>query len=130
MFRAIQCDKCGAFRQGLDNHFLAFHHVCVKAVQGLTICHHNVVGDVHNVVDRTYADDLQIILQPFGTFFYFTACHGYGAISRTAHFVLNLNADFHVMVVNLERICIRAMQAGLIAVLGEPCVQIACDSIV
>ena len=65
MLLTIECLERCSLRHRLHNNLMTLHHVCIKGMQRLSIGHHHVVGDIHDVVDRTQANGCQLVLQPF-----------------------------------------------------------------
>ncbi len=52
MLLTVEGNKLGALRLGAHHNLVALHHVGIEAVHRLTVGHHNIVGDVDDVVDR------------------------------------------------------------------------------
>ena len=50
------------------------YHVGVEAVHRLPVGHHDIIGNIHDVVDGSEADDLKLLFQPVWTFLH-VACH-------------------------------------------------------
>ena len=113
-----------AFRQGLHHHFVALHHVCIKAMQWLTICHHDVVGDIDDVVDRTLTNRRQSVLQPFRTFLHLTVLHRHSAVTGTSLACLHFNVKLQVVRLHLEVIHRWTMQRRLITVLLQISIEV------
>ena len=86
--------------------------------------------DVHNVVDGTQADGAQLVLQPFGTLLHLAACQGDGHVARAEVGVFDGDADGQCLVVHLEAVAIGTMQAGLVAILNEPGIEVASHTVV
>ena len=53
-----------ALRHRLHHNLMTFHHVCIEGMQRLTIGHHDVVGDINDVIDWTQTNSGQLVLQP------------------------------------------------------------------
>ena len=64
MLHTIECLERCAIRHRLHHNLMTLHHICIEAMQGLTIGHHDIIGDIHDIVDRTQTDCCQLILQP------------------------------------------------------------------
>ena len=122
-------ERC-AFGHCANNNLVAFNHVCVKAVQGLPVSHHDVVGYVHNVVYGAQTYGFEFCFQPFGTFFYLAVFYGYGTISRTSLAVFHFYVDVQIFIVYFEIIYRRAVNTRLITVANKPCIKVACHSVV
>ena len=69
-FHAIERHKLGAFRCRAYHDFITFDLIGIERVQRLSYAMQDVVRDIHHVINRTQADHLQTVLQPFRTFLY------------------------------------------------------------
>ena len=49
----------------LYNDLIAFHHICIEAMEWLTVSHHHIVGNINDVIDRTKSDNRELFLEPF-----------------------------------------------------------------
>ena len=85
---AIKSYKRSTSRHGLYNHLTAFNLICIEAVQRLAESMDDIVGNIHHIIDRTQADNTQLILQPFGAFFHCNPFHRNAGISGTCLAVL------------------------------------------
>ncbi len=99
-------------------------------MQRRSVCHHDVVGNVYNVVDRTYSDYPKTILQPFWAFLHITVCQSYGSIARTSFLVFHTYLYRKILVIHLKGIYRGTMQIRSESVLDEPCVQVASHTVV
>ena len=100
----IEGNEWSTFWQGLHHHLIALHHISVKAMQGLTIRHHDVVGDIDDVVDRTLTNRCQSVLQPLWTFLHFAVLHRHSAVTRTSLTRFHLHVKLQIVVLHLEAI--------------------------
>ena len=91
----------------------------------LTVGVKDIIGNIDDVVDRTYTDQTQLVLQPFGTFLYGHVLDGNACVAGTCFCVLNNNINVHIVVVYLEGIYRRTLQCSLTTVLNKPCIQVA-----
>ena len=98
MFHSVKGDEGSSLRHGLDHNLIASHHVGIKAVQGLTVGHHDIVGDVYNIINRTQAHGIELGLQPLWTFLHLTAGNAHTGIAAAGLCVLNHHVDGQVMV--------------------------------
>ena len=117
MLLAIESNKLGALWLGTNYNLMTGYHVCIKTVQWLTICHHDIVGDIHDIVDWTQADDVQLILQPLRAFLHLTTGDAYTGITLASLSILDFNIDRKILVVYHKLIARWAMQACLVAIL-------------
>ena len=129
-FYAVECFKGRAVGQGLDDDLLAGNHVGIEAVQGLSVGHHDIVGDVNDVVDGAQADGGEVVLEPLGAFLHLAASDGHGGVAGASLGVLHLDADFQVVVIYLEGFVAGSVQRCRVAILLEPGIEVACHAIV
>ena len=99
-------------------------------MEGLAVSHHDVVGDVNDIVDGTQADEAQLVLKPGGTFLHLASSQSDGAIAGTSLGVLNLHGNGERLVIHHKSFTIGAVKAGLISVLHQPGVEVARHTIV
>ena len=125
MLLAIESDELGALWLGADYNLMTGNHICIEAVQWLTVCHHDVVGDIHDIVDWSQADDVQLILQPLRTLLHLAVGDAYTGIALASLGVLNLYIDRKILVIHYELIARWAMQTGFITVLLQPGIEVA-----
>ena len=125
MLLAIQGHELGALWLGAYYNLMTGNHVGIEAVQWLTVCHHDVVGDIHDIVDWSQADDVQLILQPLRAFLHLAVGDAYAGIALASLGVLNFYIDRKIFVIYYEFIARWTMQAGLITVLLQPGIEVA-----
>ncbi len=125
---AIQGHELGALWLGAYYNLMTGNHVGIKAVQWLSVCHHDIVGDIHDIVDWSQADDVQLILQPLRTLLHLTTGDAYAGIALASLGVLNLYVDRKLLVIYYELIARWTMQAGFITVLLQPGIEVACHT--
>ena len=129
MLHSVEGDKRGTLGHGLDHYLMSLDHICIKAVKRCAKGHHDVIGDIHDIVDGTYAYDTQTVLQPLGTLLYLTASETDCCISGTGFLILHHDLDGQTFVIYLESIHRRFLQLSLISVLKEPGIEVACHTI-
>ena len=127
---AVERLEDSAVGHGLHDDFLACDHVCIKAMQRLAECHHYIVGDVHDVINRTKTNCGQVVLQPLWTLFHLTAGNSHGCVAGASLGVLHANGNLEIVVIHLEVLDTGAMQGGLVAILHEPRIEVASHAIV
>ena len=123
-FHFVQCHELGTFGNSLHHNLTTFDLIGIEAVHRLTVCMYNVVGNIDNVIDRTKANQTELVLQPGRTFLHGHSLDGYPGITRTGFGIFHLDVDVHIVVVYLERINRRTFQGSLIAVLNQPGIQV------
>ena len=128
MLLSVESDEGCAFWHGFHHNFLAFHHVGVKAVKWLSVSHHDVVCDVHDVVDGAESYGGESVLQPFGRLFHFAVFDGDGAVAGAGLRLLYHHVVVQVVVVNGKSAAVRTVEAGLVSVLAEVGIEVACHS--
>ena len=62
MLLTIECNERSALWHCLYNNLLAKNHIGIKAMKGLTVCHHNVICNINNIIDRAETDNAKFIL--------------------------------------------------------------------
>ena len=129
-FNAIQRDKRCAFRHCFHNHLAPFYFVCVKAMKRLPESMHNVICDIHYIINRTQTDDAKLILQPFRTLFNSNPFHSNTCITWTCLTVFYSYLDVQIMIFDSKSIDRRSGQCSLFAILYQISIQVACHPIV
>ena len=94
-------------------------------MHGLAISHHHIVGDVNDVVNRTYAHCREALLHPVGALLHVAIGHAQANVALAGLLVLNLYIDGQVFVINGESAAVRTMQGCFVAVLLQPSIQVA-----
>ena len=122
---AVEGDKLGALGLGAHYNLMTLHLVGIKAVHGLTVSHHYIIGDIHDVVDRTQTDDLQFVLQPFWTLLHLASRHAHTGITLAGLGVLNSHLHGQVVIIHHKTTTVGAMQTCLLAICHEPCIEVA-----
>ena len=125
---AIQCLEWSALGHGLYYYLMTLYHVGIKGVQRLSVSHHHVVGDIHDIVDGAQSDGVQLVLQPVGTLLYLTVADAYAGIALAGLSVLNFYLDGQVVIVNSKLRAVGAMHLGLVAIALQPGIQVACHT--
>ena len=90
---AIESDERKTSILILYHNLISLNHVCVKAMEWLTVSHHDIVGDVHNIIDRTQADYVELVLKPFRRFLYFASSDANASIAFACLCVLDFYVD-------------------------------------
>ena len=93
-------------------------------MQRLSISHHNIVSNIHDIVDWAQSDGRQFVLQPVRALFYVTVGNTYTSIALASLLVLNSNVDRQVMVIHLKLRTVRTMHLGFVAIALQPSVKI------
>ena len=125
---AVECDELSALGLCANYYLRALNHVGIEAVHRLAVCHHHVVGDVDDVVDRTQTDYLQLVLKPFGTLLNLTSADAHTCVALASLGVFNLNIDGQVVVVDCKLRAVGTVEQCGVAVALEPSVQVACHT--
>ena len=125
---AVECDELSALWLCANYYLRALNHVGIEAVHRLSVCHHHVVGDVDDVVDRTQTDYLQLVLKPFGTLLDLTSADAHACVALASLGVFNLNIDGQVVVVDCKLRAVGTVERCSMAVALEPSVQVACHT--
>ena len=100
MLLTVEGNKLGTLGLRAHHNLVARHHVGVKAVHGLSVGHHDVVGDVNDIVDGAQADSRQLLLHPLGTLLDLAVSDAHTGITLAGLRVLNLDVDGKVVVVD------------------------------
>ena len=129
MLHTVQGHKRCALGHRANDYLLALDHVGIEAMERSAVGHHHVVGDIHDIVDGTDAYHAQAVLQPFGALLHLAVLQAHGCVAGASLLVLHADADGEVLVIYLEVLHRGAVQAGLIAVLHQPCIQVTCHAI-
>ena len=99
-------------------------HVRIKAVHRLAVGHHDVIGNIDNVVDRAQTDDIQFVLQPLRAFLHLAVGYAQTGIAPAGIRILNGHIDRKVVVVNPEGTAVRTMKRCLVTVLRQPGIEV------
>ena len=125
---AVERDEFRAFGLRAHHDFMARHHIGVEAVHRLSVGHHHVVRDVHNVVDGTQADGRELLFEPVGAFFHVAVGHAQANVAFAGFRVLDFHVDGQRFVIDHKSVARRTVQRRLIAVLQQPGVKVACHA--
>ena len=98
----------------------AVYHVCIKAMKGLSVSHHYIVGDVNYIVYGSQTNGSEFVLQPFGTFFYVTTGDADTCISLASLVIIDSDFYWQVFVIYNKITAIGSVKRCLIAVLKQP----------
>lgn len=77
----------------LHHNLVPLHHIGIEAMQRLTQGHHDIVGDINNIIDRTQADDVQALFQPLWRLLDLAVRDAHTSIATTSLRVLYLHLD-------------------------------------
>ena len=124
MLLTVECLERCALRHGLHHNLVTLHHVCIEGVQRLSVGHHHIVGDIHDVIDRTQANGGQLVLQPLRRFLHLTVSNTHTSIAFAGLLILNHHLDRQVMILHLELRAVRTMQRGLVAIALQPGIEV------
>ena len=128
VLHTVECHELRTLGHGLHHDLMTGNHICIEAVERLTVCHHDVVGDVHDIVDRTKTDGGQLVLQPLRTLLHFTISDAYTSIALASLLILDHHLNRQRLVVNGKLTAVRTMQGCLITVLLQPCIEVTCHT--
>ena len=120
VFLTVKCHKLCTFWLSAHYYLVALNHICIEAMHRLTVCHHHIVGDVDNVVDRTQANNLELVLQPLRTLLNLATSNANASITLASLGVLNLNIDRKVGVVDCKLRAVGTMKRCVITIALEP----------
>jgi hypothetical protein len=98
-------------------------------MQRLAVSHHNIVRDVHDIVDGTQSNRAKLILKPLRTLFHIAARQSNANIARAEVWGVDADADGQRLVVHLELFAVRTMKTRLVTILNEPSIEIASHTI-
>ena len=130
VFHTIESHKRSTLRHSPYNNLITLNHISIKAMQRLSICHHDIISNVDDIVDRTQADDRETILQPFGTFLDNTILQRQRTIARTSLRSHNTHRNLKLSIIHDKTIARRTMQSSPVAILYQPGIQVARHTIV
>ena len=65
VLHTVEGHKLGALWLGLHHDMVSGHHVGVETMEGLSVGHHHIIGDVHDIIDGAQSDGGQFVAQPF-----------------------------------------------------------------
>ena len=85
----------------------------------------DIVCNIYYIINRTQADYLQTVLQPFGAFLHGHTLNRYARIAQAGFRILDNDFDSRSRIVDLESIHIRTFQGGWFAVLLQIGSQVA-----
>ena len=94
----------------LNDDMIALNHICIKTVHRLTVSHHDIVGNVNDIIDWTQTNDIQFVLQPLRTLLYLTIRNTQTSITTASISVLNRHINRKIMIVNLKSVARWTMQ--------------------
>ena len=128
MFLTVEGNELGSFGLCAHHNLVTCHHVCVEAVKRLSVGHHYIVGDVHDVVYRAQTYRAQLVLQPLRTLLHVASGQAYAGVAAAGFLVFDVHFDGQIVVVHGEVLAVRTVQTGFMAVALEPCVEVASHS--
>ena len=127
---SVESDELLSLVLVLDNNFVALHHVCIKAMHRLTISHHDVVGDVDDIINRTKTYDGQPVLQPFRRLLHFAPRNAHASVAAACFRILDFNVNRKRVVCHLKFVAIRTMKRCLHTIGLHPRIEVACHAVV
>ena len=104
MLLAVERNELCAFRLCTDNDFVTFHHIGIKAMHRLSIGHHHIVGNIHDIINRTQSYQTQFVLKPCRTFLDITPRYTHTGITLTSISILYFNLYRQVFIIHLKSI--------------------------
>ena len=125
VFLAVERDELLAFVLVFHDDLPTCYHICIEAVHRLSVSHHNVVGNVYNVVDGANANYVEPVFQPLWAFLYLAIGDAEARIATAGVRILYLYFDRKVVVVYHKLIAVGAVQRCFVSVLLQPCVKVA-----
>ena len=129
MILTVESHEMSTF--GLRTHYdaVSLHHVGIEAVHWLSVGQHDIIGNVHDVIDRTKPHDAQFFLHPFRTFLHVAIGNAHAGIALAGLCVFNIHIDRQVFIVNDKLAAVRTMKTGLVSVLLQPCIQVSGNAV-
>ena len=121
----VECLERGTLGHRLHHDLVTLHHIGIEGVQGLAIGHHDVVGDIHDVIDRPQTDGGQFVLQPVGRLLHLTVGNAHTGITLAGLCILNDHLDRQVVILHLELRTVGTVHRGLVAIALQPGVEVA-----
>ena len=109
VFFSVQGNKLFPSIVVLHYDMMPIHHVCIKTMHWLSISHHNIVGNVHNVVYWAQTYNVQLVFQPFRTFLNITIRKAQASITSTCFGIFYSDFNGKFVVVYLKTITGRAV---------------------
>ena len=94
----------------LNDDVVTLNHVCIKTVHRLAVSHHNIIGNINDIVDWAQTNDIQFILQPLRTLLYLTIGNAQTSITTASICIFDSHINRKVMIINRESITRWAMQ--------------------
>ena len=125
MFLTVKSLERCTLRHRLHHNLMTFHHVCIEGMQRLAVCHHDVVGDIDDIIDRTQANGRQLVFQPVGRFLHFAIRHTDTGIALAGLLILDDHLDRQIVIVDLELRAVRAVHLRLVAIALQPGIEVA-----
>ena len=109
-FFTVERDKRRAFRKCFRHNLAPGDHICIEAMQGLSVGHHHIVRDVDNIIDGSQTDGVQFVLQPLGTLFDFAAFERNSTITQAGFWAFYFYSNGQFIMIYGELRIIGAMQ--------------------
>ena len=127
-FFAIERDKRRAFRKCFHHNLATFDHICIEAMQGLSVGHHHIVRDVDNIIDGSQTDGVQFVLQPLGALFDFAAFERNSTIAQAGFWAFYFYSNGQITMIYGELSIIGAMQGRRLTIAHEIGIKITRNS--
>ena len=102
MLLTVERDELCALGLRPNHDLMSLDHVCIEAVHRLSISHHDIIGDVHDIVDGTETDNRQFVLKPFGAFLDIAVRDAQAGIALAGLMVFNIHLNGQIVIVNME----------------------------
>ena len=80
------------------------YHICIKAVHRLSISPHYIISNIYNIINRAQTYYVQLVLQPFWTFFHFAISYTQTSITATSIRIFNGNLNRQVVIIYIKSI--------------------------
>ena len=121
----VESDKRSALSHSLHHDLASLDHVSIEAVERLSVSHHHIVGDVHDIVDRAQSYSGESVLEPLRTLLDLTSLHRHGTVARTSLLSQHLHVKLQVFALDLKSVGRRTVESRLISVLLQISIQVA-----
>ena len=102
VLHAVEGDEFRSFWLWLDDDVMTDDHVGVEGVEGLAVCHHDIVGDVDDVVDGAQSDGGEVVFQPFRRLLHLASGDADAGVAAACLGVLDGHLDGQRVVVDGE----------------------------
>ena len=111
------------------NDMTAVYHIRIEAMKRLTVCHHYIISNIYNIINRTKTYHIQLVLKPIRRLLHLTAGDTHARITLAGFCILDCNLNRQIVVVHRKSIARRTVQTCLIAISAQPSIQVARNAI-